>query len=85
MKITADGTFALPTNGASTIIYVAGTLGGGTLEVGYNIGPTFYPYTAITLTVGGQFIVDHGEGMTIQIKLAGSTTPATIVQGHTLR
>ena len=74
MKITLDGEYKLEVDASSSsIIYVSGSDGGGTITLGYMDDNGFVPLTDGTLQVGEQYEVNHGAGMYLFVKLTGST------------
>ena len=80
MKITEDGYTLLDTQANSvSIIYVSGSLGGGTATLGYYDDTGFVALTEGALTIGSQTEVRHGSGMQLFVHLTGAVTPSLIV------
>jgi hypothetical protein len=81
MILTANGTYKLDTVGRESIIYVSGSLGGGTATVGYMASGVFTALkddtpADITLSIGIQYDLKHGQNMDIYVQLAGATAPS---------
>lgn len=82
MNITADGTYAInkfngvsKKNSPTSIVYLSGSLGGGTATLKYGDGDNMIPLSDGLLSVGEQYTIEHGTDMSIFLVIAGSTTP----------
>lgn len=77
MLITVDGVYKLEVQNVGTsVIYVSGSLGGGTATLGYMAGSGFVGLTDGALAEDTQTEVRHGMGMKLVVQLVGSSTPS---------
>ena len=81
MYISEDKTVLLEGMGAmASVVYISGSLGGGTAAIGYYTQGVFTPLSgASSLDTGEQYEIRHGYGMPLFIQLVGSTSPTLTV------
>lgn len=85
MKIETNAIHPIQTKGSASVIYVAGSLGGGTATLGYVYEGALVSLkdetgSDITLESGKQYIVNHGHNMNLAIELSGSTAASALIK-----
>lgn len=74
MNIQADGIYHLDKHSLGrSVVYVSGTLGGGTASLGYGKDGEVFPLLEGILAIDEQYLVEHGNNMDIYLTLVGSS------------